>query len=167
MKIVVLILFLSCISAIKAHDYYFSFAEMQYNTDSKRFEASIRATGHDVEEFIKDREQEIPSLEKCIGNPVAENILESYVTKYFKVLVDGKPLEFTLVGLEVNLKDEVIFYIKSNKLEKPKAIEIIYDLLMDYFPDQQNKLTLFTAEGKEYLGFLPHRRKRIYEYDED
>lgn len=167
MKIIVFISFLFSFLLAEAHDYYFSFAEMQYNYDAKRFEVSVRATGHDVEEFLKDREYEIPSLEKSIGNPVAENILESYVTKYFKVLVDGKPLEFTLVGLEVNLKDEVIFYLKSNKLEKPKAIEIVYDLLMDYFPDQQNKLTLFTDNGKDYLGFLPHRRKRIYEYDKN
>lgn len=148
-----------------AHEFYFSFAEMQYNAQSKRYEVSVRATGHDVEGFLKSKGEELPKLEDCIGNPIAENVLEQYITQHFKVAVNDKALSFTLIGLEVNIKDEVIFYLKSNTLEKPKALEITYDLLMDYFPDQQNKLTLFTENGKAYLGFLPSRRTRIYEYE--
>jgi hypothetical protein len=140
---------------------------MQYNKKLKRYEVSIRATGHDVEDFLKSKGEELPSLEDCIGNPIAENILATHITKYFQVKVNDKAINFTLIGLEVNIKDEVIFYLKSNELERPDALEITYDLLMDYFPDQQNKLTLFTEKGKDYLGFLPHRRTRIYEYEKD
>lgn len=156
---------LICASNLFAHEFFFSFAEMQYNAELKRYEVSIQATGHDVEDFIKSKGEDLPALEKCIGNPLAENILESYIVKHFQVKVNGKPISFTLIGLEVNIKDEVIFYLKSNTLDKPTSLEIMYDLLMDFFPDQQNKLTIYTDKGKDYLGFLPHRRTRIYEYE--
>jgi hypothetical protein len=165
LKCIICILLVVSGLQLSAHEFYFSFAEMQYNAQSKRYEVSIRATGHDVEDFLKSKGEDLPSLEGCIGNPIAENVLERFITQYFKVLVHDKALNFTLIGLEVNIKDEVIFYLKSNALEKPDAIEVTYDLLMDYFPDQQNKLTLFTEKGKAYLGFLPSRRTRIYEYE--
>ena len=167
MKFWLVILLFFSITQVFSHEFYFSFAEMQYNKELKRYEVSIRATGHDVEDFLKSKGEELPALEECIGNPIAENILEKYITQFYQVKVNDKAINFTLIGLEVNIKDEVIFYLKSNALEKPKALEITYDLLMDFFPDQQNKLTLFTENGKDYLGFLPHRRTRIYEYENE
>jgi hypothetical protein len=165
MKLAVIIFLIFSVTHVFGHEFFFSFAEMQYNDDLKRYEVSIQATGHDVEDFLKSKGEDLPVLEKCIGNPIAENILATYVTKYFQIKVDGKAINLTLIGLEVNIKDEVIFYLKSNKIEKPKSLEIVYDFLMDFFPDQQNKLTVFTAKGKEYLSFLPNRRTRIFEYE--
>lgn len=167
MKLLLSFIFLQLVCPVFGHQFYFSFAEMQYNKELERLEVSIRATGHDVEAFLKSKGEELPSLENCIGNPVAEQVIENYLLKYFQVKINDKPINFTLIGLEVNIKDEVVFYLKSNQLIKPEAIEIKYDLLMDHFPDQQNKLTIFTEKGKDYLGFLPHRRTRIYEYEKN
>jgi hypothetical protein len=66
--------------------------------------------------------------------------------------------------MEVNTKDQATFYCTSREMEKPAGFEVEYNLLMNFYPIQQNKLTVFTPEGKEYLTFLKSRTRRKFEY---
>ncbi len=148
-----------------AHEYYFAFAEMQFNKEKSRFEISIRATGHDVEEYMEKIGHTIPKLEDCINKPAEMQKLEKLITTHFIIEKEGNSIILELVGMEVNTKDEVIFYLVSRKMEQPEKVDITFDLLMNYFEDQQNKLTVFTEKGKVYLSFLPHQTKRILAYN--
>ena len=148
------------------HAYYFAFAEMQFNEESSRFEISIRATGHDVEDYMKHIGQDVGQLEKANSNPVAKKQLETMLQQHFVITVNNQPIILDLVGVEINAKDEAIFYLTSRKMKQPKRIEITFDLLMNLFEEQQNKITVFTPEGKKYLSFLPHKTKRIFEFIE-
>lgn len=158
------ILFLIGFLTMSMHEYYFSFGEIQYSEKNNRFEVSITCTGHDLESYIKDKGIEIPKFEECINNPIHLKKIEKILQEGFKVYVDDKSILFELVGMEVNNKDQAIFYLTSREIPKPEKIEVEYKLLMDYFPVQQNKLTVFTPEGKEYLTFLKSRTKRKFEY---
>lgn len=158
------ILSLLALFTMSMHEYYFSFGEIQYSSEHKRFEISITCTGHDLEEYIKNKGIEIPKFEDCIDSPVHLNKIENVIQNGFKLSVDGKSISLELVGMEVNTKDQAVFYLTSRKLEKPENFEVEYNLMMDYFPIQQNKLTIFKQEGKEYLTFLKSRTKRNFEY---
>jgi hypothetical protein len=147
-----------------AHAFYFSFAEMQYNTFEKRFEITLRATGHDVEEYMEHRKTPIGSLESATNNPLKKKMLEDEINRGFVISMDQKDLKLELVGMEVDKNDEVRFYLVSRTIDYPKQIAVRYDFLMDYFPEQQNKLTIFDARKKEYLSFLPHLATRTYEF---
>lgn len=149
------------------HAYYFAFAEMQYNENKKRFEISIRATGHDIEEYMEHINQPIDRLEKCIGNPLHEQKLAKTIKKHFVITMDETPIILDFVGMEVNKKDEAIFYLVSREMEQPNEITITFDLLMKYFEEQQNKLTIFNKTGKEYLTFLNHRSTRKYKFNKE
>lgn len=146
------------------HEYYFSFGEIQYSEKLNRFEVSITCTGHDLESFMKDKGIDIPKFEDCINNPIHLKKIEKIIQDGFKIYVDDKSILFELVGMEVNNKDQAIFYLTSREMSKPPKFEVEYNLLMDYYPVQQNKLTVFTPEGKEYLTFLKSRTKRKFEY---
>jgi Lhr-like helicase len=146
------------------HEYYFSFAEIQYSGKQNRFEVSITCTGHDLESAIKDKGIEIPKFEECIENPIHLKKIEKVLQEDFKVYADEKPILFELIGMEVNTKDQAIFYLTSREMKKPSGFDVEYKLLMDYYPTQQNKLTVFTPSGKEYLTFLKSRKKRKFEY---
>ena len=149
---------------LSMHEYYFSFAEIQYSNKQNRFEVSITCTGHDLESAIKAKEIEIPKFEECIDNPIHLKKIEKVLQEGFKVYVDGESILLELIGMEVNTKDQAVFYLTSREMEKPAGFEVEYNLLMDHFPIQQNKLTVFTPEGKEYLTFLKGRTKRNFEY---
>lgn len=146
------------------HEYYFSFGEIQYSTKQKRFEVSITCTGHDLENYIESKDIEIPKFEECIESPVHQKKIEKIIQDGFKVYVDDKSILLELVGMEVNTKDQAVFYLTSREMIKPANFEVEYNLLMDYYPIQQNKLTVFSPEGKEYLTFLKSRTKRKFEY---
>lgn len=158
------ILFLIGFLSMSMHEYYFSFGEIQYSEKKNRFEVSIICTGHDLEAAIKSKGIEIPKFEECVDSPVHLKKIEKIIQKDFKVIVDGESILFELVGMEVNVKDQAIFYLTSREMPKPAIFEVEYKLLMDHYPIQQNKLTVFTPDGKEYLTFLKSRTKRKFEY---
>ncbi len=160
MKLLFTIVLLVLALTSNAHDYYFAFAEMQFNKERNRLEISIRVTGHDLEDYMKHIGQKIPKMEKCINNPLEQQKLTQVITKHFKVIKEGKPLSLNLIGMEVNNKDEAIFYLVSKDDLSLDEVSIQFDILMDYFEEQQNKLTLFSENGKEFLTFLPHQRIR-------
>ena len=148
------------------HAYYFAFAEMEFNDDESRFEIAVRATGHDVEDYMDHIGQPVGQLEKAADNPVAMSNLEEMIRKHFVIYASSKSLMLDLVGVEVNNKDEVIFYLTSRKMKRPDEIEIKFDLLMDLYEEQQNKITFFTNEEKVYLSFMQHKKVRTFEFNE-
>lgn len=152
-------------SLTQAHEYYFAFGEIQFNVDAQRFEVSIRATGHDFEDYMKHKKKPIGKLENA-NNPITLKQISLILNEEFQLFVDGSLVELELVGLEVNLKDEVQFYLTSNKMDKPDSFEVNFNLLMDFFPEQQNKITVFHENGKTYLSFLPHLTKRKFSYED-
>ncbi|RFC55404.1 DUF6702 family protein [Brumimicrobium aurantiacum] len=144
----------------QAHEFYFSFAEMQYNDSAKKFEISLEVTGHDFEAYLKDKEINIPKLEDCKDNPIYLNIIQNEIKEGFKILVEDREITLNIVGMDINDNDQVVFFLTSSKIEKPENIDIQYNLLMDFFPLQQNKLTLFTPEGKKFVTFINTRFNR-------
>lgn len=163
LRLILASIFFSFSFQMSAHEFYFSFAEMQYNEKTKQFEVSLEVTGHDLEDYLKEKGIMIPRLEECVGKPIYLSMIEQEISKGFQILINDTPLLLNLVGIKVNDNDQVVLFITSRKMEKPKAIDVKYDLLMDYYPLQQNKLTLFKPEGKQFVTFLNTRSKRTIE----
>jgi hypothetical protein len=136
------------------HEYFMGFAEMQYNSSTHKLELSISVTGHDLEEYLEKAGVEIPSLEECVGQPLHLKNIEKELVKGFQIMNNDKLLKLDLIGMEVNNKDQAIFYLTSREIERPDALEVRFDLLMNYFFKQQNKLTVFNQGKKEFYSFL-------------
>jgi len=136
---------------------------MQYNEKTEQFEISLEVSGHDLEDYLADKGVIIPRLEECVGKPIYLTMIEKEITHGFQILVKGNPLSLDLIGMKINNNDQVIFFMTSRKMEKPKSIDVNYDLMMDFFSLQQNKLTLFKSEGKQFVTFLNTRSKRTIE----
>lgn len=164
MKNILTVLLIYFSSLGYAHDYFFAFAEVQFNHEKKRLEISIRVTGHDFEEYMKHVGKETLRMEECINNPIEMQKIKSVLFSEFKITTNGAPLALEIVGMEINNKDEAIFYVTSKENIELTTVTFTFDLLMNYFKEQQNKLTIFTKEGKDYLTFLPHRRIRNYSF---
>lgn len=167
----VLIISLLAFLTMSMHKYYFSFGELQYDDTKKRFEISITTTGHDLENYLKHKNVSIPKLEECVDNQLHLKKIESVLQEGFKLTVNSSEeksneenILLELVGMDVDTKDQAIFYMVSRKIEKPKSFSVNYSLLMDHFDEQQNKLTIYTDAGQEFLTFLKHKHLRIFEY---
>lgn len=163
-KLIAFTFFLIFVQFVQAHVFYFAFGEVQYNQLEKRFELTLRATGHDVEAYMDFKNSPIGSLESCLNHPIKKKQLELQINQGFVVSIGDRVIQFELIGLEVGTNDEANFYLISKTLDKPAKISVRFDFLMDFFPEQQNKLTIFDAREKIYLSFLPHLAIRTYEF---
>jgi len=159
-KFFIIFLFLPLSINVLAHDFYFSFAELQYNQKEQKIEVSISVTGHDFEKYLTEKEVGLPQLEDCKGQPMDMIILEDEINNGFQLSQGDDKIQLHLLGMNVKDDGEVVFFLSSSTLEKPKEIEVRFDLLMNFYIKQQNKLTLFKPNGKEYFSFLSTRPKR-------
>ena len=137
--LIFLLLFLSTPSW--AHDFFFSFAEMEYNTVTRKLELTISVTTHDLEKSSEYRGNKLENIASPSEDEL-ETIL-SYTNTRFVVSNGNETAEFSFVGHEVFLKGTANFYFESSEIELNTHIEVFYDLLMESYPDQQNKLTFY------------------------
>lgn len=145
------------------HEYYMGFAEMQYNKDTRQFEISVTVIGHDFEQYLEEKGVNIPPLESCIGQVIHLQKIEKEIKNGFEVRVEDEQLQLDLIGMQVNKKDEASFFFTSREMDKPKSATVRFDLMMNYFLKQQNKLTVFTEGGKSFYAFLKSRPERKIE----
>jgi hypothetical protein len=136
---------------------------MQYNSKTNKIEVSLEVTGHDFEDYLKDKGVLIPQLEECLGQAMYMTLIQKEISKGFEIMVKGVPLTLDLIGMKINDNDQVVFFLSSRKIQKPDTLEVRFDLMMNFFPLQQNKITVFKPSGKEFVTFLNTRPKRTIE----
>jgi hypothetical protein len=74
-------------------------------------------------------------------------------------------LEFVMDGFEVLLNGDVQFYL-SAKIQNPiNQLYVKFDLLMEKFPDQQNKLTFRFRDKKFTNNYLTTTRIQLIKLD--
>lgn len=156
----IILLILLGFSLMSLHEYYMGFAELQYNSENEKFEASVTVIGHDFERYLEEKGITIPPLESCVDQAIHLQKIENEVKKGFEIYVNEEALQLDLLGMQVNNRDEATFFFTSRQLEKPAEIMVRFDLMMNYFLKQQNKLTVFSGGEKSFFAFLKTRPER-------
>ena len=161
MKNTLLILVLALVPFVSsAHEFFFRFAEMEYNAITERFEMTLIVTTHDLERAMEDQEQKIDNVVSLTESEISN--LEAYINQHFVVTCTSVTSHFNYKGNEVYLDGTTQFYFESDPIavQRQDGIDVYYDLLMERFPDQQNKLT-FYFEDRTYTGaFTPMSKKQ-------
>lgn len=138
-----------------AHDFFFAFAEVEYNEISGRIEATITVTTHDFEKSLRDKEIGSISLSKAKSDSVTLDKVKQELLKGFSVSLNGNKADFILDGMDVMLNGVTNFYFSADvKTEGINQASIYFGLLMETFPDQQNKATFIARGAKTSLIFL-------------
>ena len=161
MKVFYFILFILFSLHVNAHDYYFAFAEVSYNDISKKVELTITVSTHDFELAIEKEKNYNIELE-TLKDSVQLADVESYLLNHFSIAND-KTIKLNLIGHKTLLNGVTNFYFESNAIVLSKAITFSFDLLMDEFKDQQNKLTFYYRGNTYTRPFLFDKRKQTIE----
>jgi len=130
------------VSSVSAHDYYLSISQIEYNTDTKRFEIAIKVTAHDCEYAIEKSNGDLLKLGSDHENPKSDEIIEAYFLKHFKLIADNVEVNLHMIGKELGLDEELWVYIESNEVEPPSNVRVTNSLLAFYFNKQQNHVHL-------------------------
>ena len=157
-----LFLAFACLSiGANAHDYYFAFAEVNYNAAEAVLETTIICSAHESEDALNLSGIEIKELEDHYADDLMKAKLEKFILAGFSMAQNDKPIVFKLIGFEVDSRGMVNFHFKSEKVSAPSTYSATFDLLMDQFPSQQNKI-LFAYNGKTTTAtFLANKRTDI------
>lgn len=157
--IVFLIVFTS--NFAKAHEYYFGFAEMQYNPLTRTFETTVVLSAHDFEAELLKAGRITKSLEFLINDSLTNQLVGNIVKQDFTVEINSKRVAFESLGYEITKNGMIQIYLLSEVIDLPKELNVSFTSLMDAFPAQQNKLTFIYGNYKTTAVFLQHQKQTL------
>ena len=146
-------LLLTSLSA-NAHEYFFGFAELTYNEADAKYEGTLILSTHDLEDWLKKRGVTLTELEFQQFDEDLFSQMEIELFKGFKLSQNGREMKLHGLGFETDNTGTTQIYFQSEKTTKSAKIDVTFDILMDVYPKQQNKITYRDAEFSVTTIFL-------------
>lgn len=159
-NVLALILFLFVSLASQAHDYFFAFAEVEYNPVTNRFEGTIIFTTHDLEKSIQKKHPEFPIMDTLELGSREFEFVKMKILDGFSITVGEQRIHINLVGMENFLMGTSNIYFESEEIEDPAEVTFSFNLLMDEYEGQQNKMSFKMEDRKETLYFINNESKQ-------
>jgi len=141
---------------IYAHKFYISLTEIRYNSESERFEISMRIFPDDLDRVLNSESGIATNLATDLEPPGADSLVKIYLLEHFKLTVNGEPIHLAYLGKEPEA-DAIWCYIESEPVSNPATIFVYNDILTAEFQDQVNLIQVYS--GKWNRGFLLDREK--------
>ena len=108
---------------------------------------------HDLELALEQEDIETGDLAKISRGSQGFINVQDYLNTRFKVWT-SELVKFNMVGSEVSLNGTTSFYFESEEIDVTPEIKFSFDLLMDTFQQQQNKVTLTYRNNSYTRTFL-------------
>jgi hypothetical protein len=142
-----------------AHEFHLSLTEIRHNSETRSLEVSIKLFTDDL--LLALEQAGAPKMELGTENepPEANELIESYLKAHFKLMVNGKPTEFTYLGKEAEL-DATWCFVEVKDVKKVQAIEVQNTLLLEAFDDQTNMINL-NINGRKKSGLARKGSKNL------
>ena len=146
-----------------AHETYFSFAEMQYETECNCLEVTLTLSAHDLEAHAQNRNILYSTLEKDLKNGVhRKNLIQKIILEGFKIKQNRKDIILFFEGYELFEDGTCSFYLRSDQIEA-SACTLFYGLFMDVYPEQQNKLNYKKNNDQMVYHYFVFKRENTIE----
>jgi hypothetical protein len=144
-----------------SHNYYFGFAEMQYNEINHTLETTIVLSAHDLEDVLMKSKSIDKSLEFLLNDSIANLGVEKFILNSFQVEFDNQKADFHLVGFEISATGMIQIYLLAENVTLIEKLNITFSSMMDVFEAQQNKLTFIQNNNKQTAVFLQNQKSTV------
>ena len=137
LKINLLLFVVFPLLSFSTHKYYLSLTQINYKSEAKAVQIIINVFMDDIE-LALNKEYNIDlqlTTEKELKNN--DIYFEKYLQNKLNFKVDGILKNFNYLGKEYD-GDLVFFYLEIENINDVNSIEVSNQLLLDYFPEQQN-----------------------------
>jgi len=152
-----LIIFTCTLNAY-GHDYFFGFAETEYNDFSHRFESTLIFTLHDLEDAMSKDGFLLTDLETLnVDNPEIQ-ILTNYINQHFILILGSNKTDFKILGLEKHLDGRILIYMQSQEIPFENEISCRFDAIMNFQSAQMNKITYYHRDSTITAEFQSNER---------
>lgn len=136
------------------HDYFFAFAEVEYNDITQQFESTVSVSSHDVERIFAENGWSLNDLESYEKENEHFAPIEKWLLDQFTFSTNSQQITLSLLACEIELNGMIHFYIQSTPTELGPSLTVKFNLLMSNFSEQQNKLTLYYRDQTITKSFL-------------
>jgi hypothetical protein len=140
-----------------AHNYYFSFSEVEYNDFCGCFETSLTVTTHDIEQVLRKKNLLNKNLETSLTDNILKQGIEELINEGLQISTGGKKVALHLEGNDIGINGLTTFYLSSKPIILFDEIIFEYNLLMNEFPEEQNKLTFIFRGEKTTMNFITNQ----------
>lgn len=137
-KLISLIILLQFTVPSLAHKHYMSIANMEYNSELKQIEVSLKLTAHDFEHILEDKFKKRVHIENVSDSSEIGEFYISYLSKHISLISANQSAKFNYIGKEVTLRDELFFYFTFTRVLDPSHIILQNSILFQLFSKQQN-----------------------------
>ena len=144
---------------LKAHDYFFAFAEVEYSEKSARLEATLTLTAHDLEAYLQKKKIIVNSLEDAFADSSEASSIDRAINEHFFFYEEDSDKDskwvslFKIDGHQILLNGNIEIYLSCEAVKPSSYLNVQFNLLMDYFSDQQNKITFIHRRKKSTFNF--------------
>lgn len=161
-KLIAVFAFISVLFSANAHEYYFAFGEVEYNESSRKLEITLEISAHDLEFDMKKSGIVLDKhIENQTQNTDFKSKLAAHIKKGFGISAGDSPIPLKLVGFDVLPTGLLYVYMESEPLDLMRSLTFTFDLLMESFPNQQNKVTFIHKIQKQTAVFLPTKHTEV------
>jgi hypothetical protein len=135
---------------VSAHKFHTSFAEADYNAETKSLEITLRTFPDDLENAIRKRggKRVSPDDKKAFGAQVFAYLQEAFQVKTAK----GEAAKLSWVGMDAGV-DSAWLYFEAALPEGVEGAQLSQQFLCDLYDDQINLVSVKSGGRKVELRF--------------
>ena len=150
-----LILLLPLFAFTTVHKFYVSVTNVGYSEKDDAIQITSRIFIDDLEAVLLERYDVKGELATYNESKIADEYLEKYLRKKFRVAVNGSDISYELIGRKYDA-DVCIFYLEVPKVDLAhvKSIQIENQILTDLYDEQQNVLHFKIKDIKKSFVLL-------------
>lgn len=145
-NILILFLVLPLMASTTAHKYYVSLTQIDYNEKSKSLQITMNVFIDDMEATLNNTFNKQFNLYTEKEPKDSDKYFEDYVKKHFKVSLEDKEMNYNYIGKKYE-GDVVFIYLEIEHVDDVKTIQIVNNMLMEFFELQKNLIKL-KVKGK-------------------
>lgn len=158
--------FLCLLSWSGTHKFYLSVTQVNYSEKEHSLQMTSRLFIDDLNSLMLERYSIDAHFETKDQHPLAMQYLEAYFQKKFKLIINGKALEYQILGQKRDT-DVVVFFIEAKDvyLNDIYELEVYNALLTDLFDEQQNVVHLKMHNQKKSFLLMKDKPSGLLKLD--
>lgn len=130
---------LLALGSFTMHPYYMSVTELEYRAPQKEIQISCKIFADDLEDAIKADISKSVSLFDEKQKAANQNYILNYLKKHLKIMVDGKAVQYEMLGFEKE-EEAVWNFLVIRNIPSVKKITVYNDVLYSLRDGQINIL---------------------------
>jgi hypothetical protein len=139
------------------HPFYISMTDINYNTNNKTLEVSVRIFTDDLEECLRRTCNCKVELMKPVDKPGMDKLVSAYINNHLQVKIDGQPATLVYAGYQQE-DGSTWSYFEVKNVPAIKKLQVNNWLLHDYKTEQVNMVHV-KANGLEKTEKLDYPQR--------